>query len=447
MFQQAASGEAADRRARPSSEIAPDSPSRLSIVIPALNEENAIAQTVARCLAARSHIISETDVESVELIVVSDGSTDRTEELARSFPEVTVLAFDKNRGYGAAIKCGWAHATGDLLAFLDADGTCDPLRFANLVGDMQRAQADVVLGSRNGPESQMPWIRTVGNRLFAWLLMALSLRTVADTASGMRVVRRAALPHLYPLPDGLHFTPAMSARVLLEGRLKLRETPMPYAERIGRSKLSVVRDGVRFLVIILQAAVTFRPARPLLGIALLCVLGSFVMGLYPAIHYLTSFRVEEWVVYRILLSSLLATIAAFLTCAAVVSDRIASAVHGRWAATKTSSLLHRLFTTRMRTVALVLLWAGAVAIVLPGLVEYAQTTHVYMHWSRAVLSSLLVVIGVVLSITGFLLRMMDLIEAQQDSRSGVRPPDRIKHAADSEGFAEPALTSPVGAET
>jgi len=96
---------------------------RLSIVIPSLNEEAAIGGTLVRCLAAREHIRTEGGIDEVEILVVSDGSTDHTEEIACGFPEVSVLAFDRNRGYGAAIQCGFAFASGNLLGFLDADGT------------------------------------------------------------------------------------------------------------------------------------------------------------------------------------------------------------------------------------------------------------------------------------------------------------------------------------
>jgi glycosyltransferase involved in cell wall biosynthesis len=407
----------------------------LSVVIPALDEEEAIGQTIRRCLDAERVLVDRGVFGRLDVIVVSDGSTDNTEAIARSFPEVTVLAFDKNRGYGAAIKCGFEHAAGELLAFLDADGTCDPLLFGDLIDALDQQQADVVLGSRMGPNSEMPFIRSVGNRLFAFLLSALSLRSVRDTASGMRVIRRDCLKSLYPLPDGLHFTPAMSARILLEGRLKLIETPIPYAERVGRSKLSVVRDGIRFLTIIVQAAVTFRPARPLLMLAIASALVAGLIGLGPVLFYLRHARLEEWVIYRILLASLLATASGLLLCGAVIADRIASTAHGRWASTKTASWLHRAFSSRGRVLLQSSLIAAALLLVRPGILEYVATAHVQMHWSRAVLGSLLVVACVMLGLTSFLLRMMDLIDAQRARISISQPPDRLRTSAPPAGPA------------
>src|SRR5216684_4409184 len=180
---------------------------RLLIAIPALNEEDSISQTIERCLEASGNIIRSSPVTEVEITVISDGSTDRTVELASSFkPRINLIVFEKNRGYGAAIKEAWRQSDAELLSFLDADGTCDPNFFADLCRTLVSEQADVVLGSRLNQASKMPLVRRVGNRGFATLLRALSSSRVRDTASGMRVVRRARLGRLLPLPDGLSFT-------------------------------------------------------------------------------------------------------------------------------------------------------------------------------------------------------------------------------------------------
>jgi hypothetical protein len=405
----------------------------LTIVIPALDEEDAIGDTIRRCLEARSHIIESSPVDEVEVIVVSDGSTDRTEEIAKSFEEVKVLVFEVNRGYGAAIKCGWRHGRGDLLAFLDGDGTCDPDFFADLCAALEEQKADIALGSRMGPGSEMPRIRTIGNALFAFLLGVLSKQLVKDTASGMRVVRRACLQDVFPLPDGLHFTPSMSARVLLEDKLKLIELPMRYPERTGESKLSVLRDGVRFLMAILRAAVTFRPARLLLLIAGFLGLGALAVGSGPWLHWLRDAELAESEIYRILFASLLATMSAVFVCGAVVADRIAATAHGRPPPTSgVTGMAAKLFTPRMRLVGGTALLAAAVLIVSPGIVELLGTGRVEMHWSRAMLSSLLVVIASMLAVTTFLLNMMNLIEAEGAEPVAQRPPDRI-HPPGSKG--------------
>src|SRR5258707_10733082 len=92
---------------------------KLLIAIPALNEEDSIAQTIQRSLAARERILSNSPVTEVEITVVSDGSTDRTVELAsRYLDRIRLIVFERNRGYGAAIKEAWAQSDAELLAFL-----------------------------------------------------------------------------------------------------------------------------------------------------------------------------------------------------------------------------------------------------------------------------------------------------------------------------------------
>src|SRR5947207_825235 len=211
---------------------------KLLIAIPALNEEQSIRSTIQRCLEAEPAILQNSPVTSIEVTVVSDGSTDRTVERAREFGSlINLIEFTKNQGYGAAIMEAWSESPADLLGFLDADGTCDPNFFATLCRNLVEQDADIALGCRLNQNSQMPLVRRIGNTMFAWLLSAFASETVRDTASGMRVVRREALHHLYPLPAGLHFTPAMSARAMLSDATRIVEVDMPYAEREGESKL------------------------------------------------------------------------------------------------------------------------------------------------------------------------------------------------------------------
>ena len=239
----------------------------LSVVIPAYNEEQGIADIIERVLPIRPNL-REVGVDDLELIVVDDGSADRTAEIAGRYPDVRLLRHTVNQGYGAALKTGFGKATGNLLGFLDADGTYPPEHFPNLCRVALDEEADLVIGSRMaGAESEMPAVRRLGNFIFANLVSLLGNRRVSDSSSGMRVIRREALTRLYPLPDGLNFTPVMSTRALHE-EIDWREVPIPYKERLGRSKLSVVHDGLRFLRTIIWTALNYNPVRVLGGIGL-----------------------------------------------------------------------------------------------------------------------------------------------------------------------------------
>lgn len=250
----------------------------LSVVIPAYNEEDGIANIVNRVLAVKP-ALAEAGVSDLELIVVDDGSADRTTEIVAGCPGARLVCHPRNRGYGAALKTGFSAAQGDLLAFLDADGTYPPEHFPQLCREAL-AGADLVVGSRrSGASSEMPFIRRVGNLIWSTLLTLIAGQKVVDPASGMRVFPRTALEKLYPLPDGLNFTPVMSTRAVHEG-IRLVEVPIPYKERLGRSKLNVVRDGVRFLQTILWTALNYNPVR-LLGAAGVAL--SALAGLIAAI--------------------------------------------------------------------------------------------------------------------------------------------------------------------
>jgi hypothetical protein len=232
----------------------------LSVVIPALNEEEGITEIVEKVLATAG-ALEGVGVSRLEVIVVDDGSVDRTAEIVEGMSGVRLIRHPVNRGYGAALKTGFGQAQGELLGFLDADSTYPPEFMVTLCEIALRDQADVVIGSRRGgAESSMPPIRRLGNLIWSSLLSIIGGEKVQDPASGMRVFWRHCLRRLYPLPDGLNLTPVMSTRALHEG-LKVVESPIVYRERAGRSKLSVVRDGLRFLGTILWTALQYNPSR------------------------------------------------------------------------------------------------------------------------------------------------------------------------------------------
>jgi glycosyltransferase involved in cell wall biosynthesis len=384
-------------------------PMKLLIAIPALNEEASIQQIIERCLQARQDIVDTSLVTQVEITVVSDGSTDRTVELAARFGDrIKLIVFAKNRGYGAAIKEAWAHSNADLLGFLDADGTCEPKFFAQLVNALEEHKADVVLGCRLNENSKMPWVRRVGNIIFASMLALLSSSKVRDTASGMRVVRRACLPELLPLPDGLHFTPAMSARAMFSDTLRIVEIDMTYHEREGESKLRPGKDGLRFVKAILDAALLYRPARPLAILGLIWLAVAVVLMLTPTAHYVKYRTVEEWMIYRFVVSHLAGTLAALLLCASYLTGRMVAIALTRGR----RNLLDWFFASWMVwAVPPILLIVGGV-LVLPSFLELVRTGATYEHWSRFIAMSFCWVVASIVAVTGVIDYVLGLLGTQ-----------------------------------
>jgi glycosyltransferase involved in cell wall biosynthesis len=403
----------------------------LTIVIPALNEEDAIGGTIARCLSTRERVMEAARLTHVEIIVVSDGSTDRTAEIAKSYEDVKVIVFEKNRGYGAAIKEGWRQGSGSLLGFLDADGTCDPTYFAEMCRVAVEESADVVLGSRLGPESKMPRIRKLGNRIYAFLLGMLCGRQVTDTASGMRVVRRSSLKWLYPLPDGLHFTPSMSARALLND-LRVIEVPMRYEERIGRSKLSVLRDGVRFLQTIFSGVLCYRPEKLLLALFTLCAAVSALIAAYPVEFYFQNWRLEEWMIYRFTVCYLLGSFGLTLLLATALTYQMAQFGPRRGSANAFwPFVVASVLRGRVLAVILVCFLSLSGFFLWPGIREYVATGHVTLHWSRLLAGAFGLSCGLQTAVFALLLKVVSVWRSQPMSLELQVPGNQTDSGSDS----------------
>lgn len=359
----------------------------LAIVIPALNEENSIESIIKRCLDAKEYIIKNSSVTDVEITVVSDGSTDRTVSIAQQYTNsIKLIIFEKNRGYGAAIKEGWQQSNADLLGFLDADGTCDPNFFCDLCNLLEKENADIVLGSRLNSNSQMPLIRRIGNSCYSLLLSMVSFQKIKDTASGMRVVKRNSLQKIMPLPNGLHFTPAMSARAILSQDLKIVEKDMPYKEREGKSKLKVFRDGLRFLNIILRMIFLYQPYKVLTLAALVGFLICGALMFFPITHYLQYHKVEEWMIYRFIVGDVLGLISWLFLSSAYITRKIVS-ITLAGGITRNKFSIYSIFKPRISWWIIGLTLSIGIALVYQSVVQRITTGVTYEHWSRFVAMS------------------------------------------------------------
>ncbi|HYM11436.1 MAG TPA: glycosyltransferase family 2 protein [Bryobacterales bacterium] len=387
---------------------------KLQIAIPAYNEESSIESIINLALAARGNIIASSPITDVQITVVSDGSTDHTVELAKRFGnDVDLVVFESNRGYGAAIKEAWNRSDADLLGFLDADGTCDPNFFSQLCNTIETEHADVALGCRMNRQSRMPAVRRLGNLIFAWLLQVFSSRAVRDTASGMRVVRRDSLRKLLPLPDGMHFTPAMSARALLGKGIKIAEIDMPYREREGESKLRVGKDGLRFLQVIVEAAFLYKPWRPLGILSLLSLAAAAGLMVMPAAYYLAHRSVLEWMIYRFVVADLAGASACLLFCSSYLSRKIVDmTLSNEVEPDPKPAFIAKFFSSSWFWLAPLLLFLAGGLLVLPSFLELVRTGATYEHWSRFIAMSFLFSVAIILLVTRVMDYVLGLIEGR-----------------------------------
>lgn len=363
---------------------------KLSIVVPAYNEEDAIDDILRRCLEARGPLSRALGLSGVEVVVVNDGSRDKTLEKASKWTEAKVVSHPVNRGYGAALMTGFRAASGELVGFLDADGTCDPLAFEGLVKALRAGPADMAVGLRLHEGSRMPLVRVVGNKLYAALLSGLTGQRFTDTASGMRVFKKALLPRMAPLPTGLNFTPAMTARVACMGG-RIVESPIPYAERTGESKLSVIGDGFRFLGSILSIVFAYFPLRVFGPLGAFCLLAAAGYGLGPVRFYLANGHLQEDMIYRLLTVLTLGVAGAMFLAFGLLAQKAADAALYRPAGRLDSNGARAAVAA-----AGVALWLGGIGLNLRTLSEYASTGRISLHWSYVLTGSLAVLCGTVL---------------------------------------------------
>lgn len=382
-----------------------------TIVIPAYNEEEAVAGIITRCLAARQPICDKTGLSSVEILVVDDGSRDGTRGIAEGFSQARLVVHPFNKGYGRALMTGFENAKGDYLGFLDADGTCDPLAFIDLFEALEGEKADMAVGNRLHEGSRMPAIRFFGNRVYAWIISRLTGISVRDSASGMRVFTRELLPRLKPLPAGLHFTPAMTARVASMGG-RIAEAPIPYAERQGRSKLNVFADGLRFLSVILGVIFSYFPLRifgPLGGsFAAL----AFLLGLKPLLFYFSNRRLEEDVIYRLLTVSTLAVCGLICLAFGLLAQRVSDAATGR-----SSRWADGPWLGKGSVAAGGLLAFGGVLLNAKTIMEYASSGHITTPWVYVLTGGLAVILGTVLVSFGITLTLVGHLPSEKTATS------------------------------
>jgi hypothetical protein len=217
------------------------------------------------------------------------------------------------------------------------------------------------------------------------------------------------LPRLYPLPDGLHFTPAMSARALMDDRLKVVERPMPYQERTGQSKLSVCGDGARFLRTILEMTLVWRPARIFVSGAVVCLLVTLLLAMHPAELWLREGHLEEHMIYRLLLSSLLGMLAMAQASAYYISQRLHDLAASRDDPdTLTGSFIHWIFSLRGVVVATLVAAPLLGWLIGPGLWTCLTQRQVFIHWSRVVLAGLIAFSVCQLAVTSVLINLIRL---------------------------------------
>lgn len=233
---------------------------KISIVLPAKNESAAIGQTIAQ--------IQQLQLAH-EIIVINDGSTDQTQEVAEKLG-ARVINHPYSKGNGAAIKTGARMATGDVIIFMDADGQHDPADIPKLIAKISEGY-DLVVGARQ-KGSQASLGRGIANGLYNNLASYMTEHKVEDLTSGFRAVRASKFREfLYLLPNGFSY-PTTSTMAFFRAGYSVTYIPIHAAKRIGKSHIKPIKDGMRFFIIIFKIATLFSPLKMFIPFAVMLFL-------------------------------------------------------------------------------------------------------------------------------------------------------------------------------
>lgn len=252
-------------------------PSAVSVIIPAFDEEAAIGSVIASLRAAAPWR---------EIIVVDDGSTDRTGEVART-SGAKVIRHPYNIGNGASVKSGIREASGDFILIMDGDGqhtSADALRLLSYLGEY-----DLVVGTR-ASSGQASTARHLGNTALNRLASYLTGREIPDLTSGMRAARSSGFREfLHLLPNGFS-TPTTTTLSFIKAGYSVRFEPIETRARVGQSKIRLVSDGTNFLLILLKVVTVFSPLRIFLPVSVFAFTLGTMYALWTAItqHHITN---------------------------------------------------------------------------------------------------------------------------------------------------------------
>lgn len=243
----------------------------ISLLIPACNEAEIIADVVSGVRTAMEKLN-----RPYEILVIDDGSTDETALRAKN-AGARVISHPYNIGNGAAVKTGIRQAKGDILVMMDGDGQHNPEYIAPMLEKIGRY--DMVVGARTG-DSESHFHRDVANSLYNLFASYICKRKIQDLTSGFRAVKaEIARQFVSMLPNSFSYPTTITMGVIHEG-YSLTYVPIKTNRRVGKSKIRLIADGSRFLLIILKIATLLSPMRVFLPVGLAIFLSGVGYGLF-----------------------------------------------------------------------------------------------------------------------------------------------------------------------
>ncbi|MEA1970801.1 MAG: glycosyltransferase family 2 protein, partial [Thermodesulfobacteriota bacterium] len=243
----------------------------ITIIVPVYREEKVISNVVERI----RHVM-DTTARDYEIIVVGDGSDDETATEAEK-AGAYVISHPYNIGNGAAVKTGIRNAKGGILVTLDGDGQHSPEDIPRLLEKMDAY--DMAVGARTR-DSETSFHRTMANRIYNWFATYMCKRRIEDLTSGFRAIKTdIARQFVSLLPNTFSYPTTITMAVVRSG-YSLAYVPVKTTRRVGKSKIKLIKDGSRFLLIIIKIATLFSPMRIFLPVSATMFLVGLGYGLF-----------------------------------------------------------------------------------------------------------------------------------------------------------------------
>ncbi len=245
----------------------------VSIVIPTYNEEEAIRVVLEDVTRA-----TETLDCGCEILVVNDGSTDRTCAICESYPHVRVVPHRRNLGNGAARTTGIKAARGQYVVMIDADATYPAGEIPRLVKELETC--DMVIGAREKEMGTLKWLRSAAKEFIRLLASYLTQTRIPDLNSGLRAMKRDLVPQFFGILPTTHSWVSTITMAFLSSGYEVRWVPIPYYKRIGRSTFDPIGDTYNYISLVVRTMMYFNPLRMFLPV----IMAMFAVGIAKMVY-------------------------------------------------------------------------------------------------------------------------------------------------------------------
>jgi polyisoprenyl-phosphate glycosyltransferase len=273
----------------------------ISVVIPVFNEAAAIAEDLSTVKT-----VMETYGQPFEIIVVDDGSTDRSHEIVSSLPGVRLLKHPYNRGTGAALKTGIRTAQGDLIVMTDGDGTYPNGDIPKLLQYL--GEYDMVVGARTSEQGTMKLLRVPAKAFIRALASFMTGVHIPDLNSGMRVFRKLEAQQFFQILPSGHSWVSTITMAYLSSDYTVKYVPIDYFPRKGKSSFHFIADTYGYLLLVVRVVMYFNPLKIFLPASFLLVLVGIIKFIRDVIYYQNAFFIPGSTIVILLMGAQIAAL-------------------------------------------------------------------------------------------------------------------------------------------